>query len=1413
MASVLFGLTVAMISAPVLSDISTLLPSSPSEGQTTSDLLLDVTTNVSTCENYSTSSPSSKDVTQVTLITKEQSSGSPPTDMMNSTLTTGTYLKTFVVDISVCTNGTYKDILASNGSVIIITSSGYFLGAVSCSWRVVVPEGKYIYMEFDEFRLGEYSPCLESSQKYLKASVKARDDTNIIFQCDENLGVPTSAVSSSNELYFNYAHTNQTSKNEPMIRFRFNATDLSWRENLPTFFTTNETGYIESPGYDGKRSYPHYINASTQLTVPPGYVVMISFLRFDLEDHRICYYDYLTLSQVGQDNKTTVLWKMCGTKDIDVKVYNETLTFNFRSDYIYAKTGFKMLFSFHPVSQTPQEVEPGVFNCSVPYFHRFQVHMKCNLAKECVNNEDEANCKYASEECGVGLIDSGTKCLSYRNPKKNITWNEAYSTCTNEGKTLMTIKTPQEWTTFQNIVSLGKRSTVMFVGLSTAQSTMVDMYKDVLQWSDRTMAYYVRTDSQEISVPSCLYLPGGYKEKLSFMSCNEQTSAYFLCEREKDINKQKQSVELSSNLTDVFQTRLTLVECPDHHMTQDYLICDMESRCGLEEFHASCPVHNTDLWISMFFCDDTTQTIPYSLVCDHRGDCSDGSDERFCEFADCTGFQCRNRQCISLSDQCDNMQHCVDHSDEECPKIVPEVKSSLPPPAVVQLNGRGSYNITALNSTQPCPETHFRCPYGGYCLPVYLRCNGVDDCPDREDEMNCETYTCPGFYRCRASRVCLHPTHVCDGVFQCPQQDDEKLCHLECPLESCRCQGLAFVCLKPFNASNYTDLRYVDASGTGMSPGEFSRMFYLSSLTLSRCGLHSISNMSLPNLNILDLSYNMISSVDMFGFSRLKNLKELRLLGNPLVVFKSSSSSWTLARFKSINLSGTKIQVYNGEVLTCCSRLQTLNLSNTELDTVTEGGFTTTPLLAELDMSGSPLETFPYNMFRRMSSLKYVHADNFKVCCRAALPETFNERNCFTQKDELSSCEDLLQSHWFRAFLWIFAVLAILGNGGSFVARIFFQNQAANQASYNIFVSNLCFADFLMGIYLTIIGSADHVYRGSYLWHDHEWKTSLTCKVAGFLSLLSNEVSAFMICLITMDRFLVIRFPFSRFRFKSGSAAVACSIAWVVGAALATVPLLPVTSHWEFYSQTGICTPLPIIRKSFKGQDYSFGVVIVLNFVLFLLIAVGQLIIYISVRANSMSAAKRKTSRDLAIARRLMTIVLSDFLCWFPIGLLGLLAARGTPIPGEVSVAMAIFILPFNSALNPFLYTFNILMEKRRKIVEARMMERLEMRLTTEIVSRQDPGVYKISSPISKQAAMDQIIMWIDNDIISTDAIISHIRKREGVNPRRLDSKSPKGQPLRKVDAMDVLRSWLHTQLLTSGEVVSLAMDCRTQIP
>ena len=1126
-------------------------------------------------------------------------------------------------------------------------------------------------------------------------------------------------------------------------------------EALPVTRLTDAVGYVTSPRYDGLHNvYLKNYQGYFHLQVSDNESVLIKFVHFTLQPGFSFCYDYLEFNASAPNHR----WKKCGTQRIPSQVYHSSIHLFFHTDDWEELTGFKMMYAIFPRSQEPQQLPNRLYNCSVSRLHSFKLLFGCNMVRECQGNEDEKGCSYASTDCGDGALDAGTKCYRFVRREGFTTWNEASSKCTEGNERLVTLATRDEVARFRQIMATVKDPRTVVIGaqlLDKIQFVIADaVYKRLWQWRDGRQTIFSQSSFHS---PQC-----GFYDPLTntalLYGCYLSQQADVLCEFSKPTIRSvnKSEVHLVSSISiDINHTvwKVSMVQCPSGHATRDFLSCDTQGQCGAKEFMTSC--HWENVTVSMFVCENSHETLHYTLVCDRIQHCADNTDEDFCQFSPCSAssFRCQNGQCITLNQECDGTSDCYDGSDETC------IDEALPlpltsQPGVLDWDDIGRPFLRKMNSLDECPVTHFQCSQG-HCLPIYLRCNGVDDCPNREDEASCESYTCSGFYRCRRSKVCLHPDHMCDGMYQCPQYDDELLREKPACPDVCHCHGLAFVCTVKFSASSYPDLRYLDASGSGMTPSDLSNNVLLIHLRLSDCRIDTQPILMLPNLRHLDLSENGLKHIDMQHFNTLNNLRVLVLTGNPLLsITNTESPEPDMMVLETITLSDTSFSVFNGSALAGCPNLKTLNISWSKLTTIAEDGFQSTPLLENLDVRGSSLKDYPIDLLRSLVFLKIVHTDNYKLCCEVTLPEDFLLSNChvYAIQDLLASCKDLLKSNVYRVFLWLFATLSVVGNVGSFVARLYLGNKGAGLGSFSIFVSSLAMADFFMGVYLAIVGVADQIYRGNYLSHDDQWKESTVCKIAGFLSLMSTEVSAFIICLITLDRFLALRFPFSRLHFSRGSALAACTTVWVVGIVLATVPLLPVTSHWEFYSQTGICIPLPFTTSGrFHGYNYSFSVMIVLNFVLFLLIAVGQAIIYWSVRSNSLSSSKKTGSRDATIARRLTTIVLSDFLCWFPIGLLGVLASTGTPIPDELNVAVAIFVMPFNSALNPFLYTFNVLMEKRQKAQEMYLLKLLE----TEMCTEQSDAVLKASLTVNKSTAIELIKTWYDEQVLTKEDILS----------------------------------------------------------
>ncbi|XP_072021876.1 relaxin receptor 1-like [Amphiura filiformis] len=245
------------------------------------------------------------------------------------------------------------------------------------------------------------------------------------------------------------------------------------------------------------------------------------------------------------------------------------------------------------------------------------------------------------------------------------------------------------------------------------------------------------------------------------------------------------------------------------------------------------------------------------------------------------------------------------------------------------------------------------------------------------------------------------------------------------------------------------------------------------------------------------------------------------------------------------------------------------------------------------------------------------------------------------------------------------------------------------------------------------------------------WRSGITCRFAGTMSILSSEASVFFVTLISIDRFINIRFPYSRRKLRKKALVVIVTLLWLVSLALATIPsFLAGAVSYKFYDISHVCIGLPLARvetfyknvsevrihpdslywytkhvvksKSLghvPGLYYATAMFLGLNGICYLVIAFcyGEIVRFVY-KSSKRAGLNKDVKEQIRMTTKVAAIVLTDFLCWAPVILLGILVQIGVlTLPPSVFAWSVTVILPINSAINPYLYTIAALISNRRK--------------------------------------------------------------------------------------------------------------------
>ncbi|XP_070567307.1 relaxin receptor 1-like [Ptychodera flava] len=394
-------------------------------------------------------------------------------------------------------------------------------------------------------------------------------------------------------------------------------------------------------------------------------------------------------------------------------------------------------------------------------------------------------------------------------------------------------------------------------------------------------------------------------------------------------------------------------------------------------------------------------------------------------------------------------------------------------------------------------------------------------------------------------------------------------------------------------------------------------------------------------------------------------------------------------------MSTNKLKAIESGVFDNLTSVTNLDLLNNDITSIEFGSLDDLESLVTLDLRGNKLHILPYGVFDELRSLTWIYFDHFSFCGYAP-----SVRHCYPRGDGISSIENLLDNIVLRIMVWVMAVFAFIGNILVPIVRCIFKE---DNRVHSFFIMNLSFADMLMSFYLFIIAVHDVMYRGEYINFDLLWRTSWVCQMSGFLSLVSCEASVLILTVITFDRFICIVYPFKMKERSMKMASWAMLSVWFLCIIVAILPLFQSIEYFDhlFYGGNGVCLPLRIDQVTANGWEYSFAIFVCVNFLAFVFIIFAYVKMFITIQNSRENVRSSTENQDLNLAKRFTLIVTTDLLCWMPIIAVNLLAFGGVKIDPSVYAWVAVFVLPVNSALNPFLYTMTtkLFKQKVRRII------------------------------------------------------------------------------------------------------------------
>ncbi|KAI1888818.1 hypothetical protein AGOR_G00172670 [Albula goreensis] len=216
--------------------------------------------------------------------------------------------------------GTYTD---SQGTIISPNWPDNYAHNRQCIYIIRLPANEVVFLNFTHMDLESHSGCAFDY-------VEVRDGT---METDPLIGkycgstLPAPITSSTNGLWVRFKSDGS------VTRAGFRA-----KYEVGCGGTLSGSGQIRSPYHPS--AYPHDKTCEWVITQPPGYVVTLNFLTFDIESSSTCRYDYVEVRD-GASGSSTLIGRFCGDQvPALVESTQRSMFIRFKTDASVSNHGF-----------------------------------------------------------------------------------------------------------------------------------------------------------------------------------------------------------------------------------------------------------------------------------------------------------------------------------------------------------------------------------------------------------------------------------------------------------------------------------------------------------------------------------------------------------------------------------------------------------------------------------------------------------------------------------------------------------------------------------------------------------------------------------------------------------------------------------------------------------------------------------------------------------------------------------------------------------------------------------------------------------------------------------------------------------------------------------------------------------------